>query len=88
MYYSDDILQSNHILVFLTDICDDPNAEYHPCGKLCGPTACGITNRDDRHHRYCPERCESQGSCVCKKGYMQNFDGKCVLPEECSKSIF
>ncbi|XP_077288713.1 zonadhesin-like [Arctopsyche grandis] len=59
--------------------CQDPNAEFHPCGNVC-PKTCSNRNRG---YRDCPNLCDENGGCVCKRGYVENSDGKCVEPEKC-----
>ena len=55
-----------------------PNAAYSNCGSSCAELTC-----DDptKANVACPYLCE--GGCFCQTGYLKNYDGQCVLPENC-----
>ena len=57
--------------------CKDPNAEFNQCASSCQPSCekpvTGICNR----------MCNV--GCFCKKEYIQDPQGKCILPEQCVK---
>ena len=58
--------------------CEDPNAEHNKCGSSCSEATC---KNPEGQSFDCPEMCET--GCFCKKGYVKNEEGKCVLPETC-----
>ncbi|XP_073511787.1 serine protease inhibitor swm-1-like isoform X1 [Phyllobates terribilis] len=48
--------------------------EYNECGSPCPPTC-------DSLNRVCPAVCKA--GCFCKKGTVQNANGKCVPVKDC-----
>lgn len=52
------------------------NAEYKVCGSVCAPT-CARPKVVEK----CPEFCVN--GCFCKTGFLKNFQGECVRPQEC-----
>lgn len=53
--------------------------EYLSCGSLCQQTCLDLSTGDN-------PKCENDGcteGCFCPFGYVQNYEGKCVEPNEC-----
>lgn len=61
--------------------CDDPNEEYSDCGPSCGGDGC----RPIEYVLPCNQTC--QPGCFCKCGYFRNFEGVCVLPQDCPDGL-
>jgi len=55
--------------------CTEPNTEYTTCGSPCEKTC--RKRRPGICLTYCVEGCQ------CKRGYIRNDNGDCVLPIEC-----
>ena len=58
-------------------VCEDPNAEFNQCASSCQPTC------EKPVVGPCNRRCNAV--CVCKKGFIQNKNGKCIKPDKCVK---
>ena len=60
--------------------CDDPNATYSNCKSGCSVATCMNPSGID-------PLCQDDGvcgtGCFCKKGYVKDHTGKCILPEKC-----
>ena len=63
---------------FSCEFCKDPNAEYNKCGSRCKEGTC---KNPQGLSQICPKICEI--GCFCKKGFVKNSSGKCVLPKTC-----
>ena len=55
-----------------------PNAQYSKCGSSCAEPTCDDPTKTNIA---CPYLCEE--GCFCQKGYLKNYAGLCVLPENC-----
>ncbi|KAG8181902.1 hypothetical protein JTE90_026060 [Oedothorax gibbosus] len=53
------------------------NQEFQECGTACPLTCYTFRNPLD----FCTDQCVI--GCACQKGYVQNAQGECVLPEQC-----
>ncbi|XP_047986337.1 zonadhesin-like [Leguminivora glycinivorella] len=66
------------------EYCPGPNEYYEPCIHNCESQNC--SDRGKIHH--CPNikpgHCDSSG-CRCKKGYLRNDKGICVLEKDCPR---
>uniref|UniRef100_A0A914QLT5 TIL domain-containing protein n=1 Tax=Panagrolaimus davidi TaxID=227884 RepID=A0A914QLT5_9BILA len=56
------------------------NEEWNDCGTMCPPKCPG---RFMPPRIVCNKMCYS--SCQCTKGFLRNFNGKCVKPKDCPK---
>ena len=62
------------------DICLKPNTEYSTCGYTCEGQSC----TKPKEYRNCVLECGA--GCFCKKGFILDDKGNCVLIETCPKS--
>lgn len=60
--------------------CDDPNAEIVSCVNPCPGGTCERPAFEQCQFLFCKPGCQ------CKRGYIKNSLGKCVLPTSCRKS--
>lgn len=60
--------------------CPNPNEVFGDCGDMC-PKTCA--NKDN--FMPCPGRCNKNGGCVCRQGFVRGPDRKCIKPEDCPK---
>jgi hypothetical protein len=57
------------------------NEVYSTCGSGCGDLSC---QQPDSKNLVCPAVCRV--GCFCAEGYVRDANGKCVTPDQCTKS--
>ncbi|CAO1438910.1 unnamed protein product [Diamesa serratosioi] len=60
--------------------CGGANEEYTSCGSACGDLTC---DNPTGINIICTDNCKT--GCYCKKGYVRNKTGQCVLISKCPR---
>lgn len=63
--------------------CKNQNEMFDPCGERC-PMTCAIwAIRSTISLSQCGIPCIPGGGCVCKPGFIRDWGGRCIRPEQC-----